>query len=126
MKINQRNIFLIDGLGACVSALFLGVLLVELEAHFGMPRMVLYYLAGLAGLFAIYSLTCHFRKPHNWQPFLMAIIIANLLYSCLTTGLVIYFIEPLTNLGLAYFVLEVIIIWIIVWLEWNTLKSVSK
>lgn len=104
------TLFLIDGLGALLSAILLGVVLVQFEAIFGMPPNVLYGLAGIAGGFCIYSLSCFLRKPENWRPYLKGIAIANLAYCALTAGLVVYFRQRLTGLGILYFVLEIAVI----------------
>ncbi|MEM7297675.1 MAG: hypothetical protein AAF391_05350, partial [Bacteroidota bacterium] len=65
-SINHKTIFLIDGVGACVSSFFLGYILVAFQSFIGMPVNVLYLLAGLALLFALYSLTKHFVQPQRW------------------------------------------------------------
>ena len=107
---NPRRLFLIDGIGALVSAFSLGVLLVQFEHLFGMPAEVLFYLAFGASAFAIYSLTCHFRFPSNWRIFLKAIAISNLIYCGITLGLVFYYKQDLTYIGLAYFIIELVVI----------------
>jgi hypothetical protein len=114
---NPRMLFLIDGLGAIVSAFFLGVILVRFEENFGMPKSVLYVLASLAAIYAIYSIGCYFFLTNTWRPYLKAIAIANLLHCCLTIGLVFYFYEKLTVLGLVYFLLEIIIVMGLVMIE---------
>lgn len=45
------------------------------------------------------------------------IAMANLMYCCLTMGLVIYLHQQLTIIGLIYFILEIIIISILVVIE---------
>lgn len=107
---NYRQLFLLDGLGALVSAFFLGYVLVQWEAFFGMPREALYYLAGLAGLFALYSLTCYFLGPRPLRRYLRFIAGLNLLYCFLTLGLVIHHYPSLSFWGRAYFILEIGII----------------
>ena len=95
----MKKLFLIDGLGALLSAFLLGVILVRWEPVFGMPAKVLYPLAAIAGVFAIYSLSCHFFLTQNRGRFLKGIAVANLLYCCLTLTLVVYFYSQLTVLG---------------------------
>ena len=116
-KIKPKQLFLIDGLGAFVSAFLLGIILVNFESFFGMPREVLYPLAIIPCVFAVYSFFCFFRIPEKWRSFLKIIAIANLLYCCLTMSLVIYFYSELTVLGLLYFVLELAIILFLVFIE---------
>ncbi|MCB9038886.1 MAG: hypothetical protein H6557_19915 [Lewinellaceae bacterium] len=105
--LSPRKLFLIDGLGALLSAFLLGVVLVQWEHIFGMPPRVLYPLAAIAGAFAVYSLSCHWFPTQNHGPFLKGIAIANLLYCCLTLGLVVYWYPQLTALGVIYFLVEI-------------------
>lgn len=108
--LTPRKLLLIDGLGALLSAFLLGVVLVRWEHIFGMPSKVLYPLAAIAGVFAVYSLSCHWFLTQNHRPFLKGIAIANLLYCCLTLGLVVYCYPQLMALGVAYFLVEIMIV----------------
>ena len=115
-----KNLFLIDGIGALVSAIFLGIVLVSLHSLIGMPRNILYLLAVIPCFFAVYSFTCHFAAIKNWQPYLKIIAVANLLYCCLTLGLVLGLREQLTYLGIGYFIIEIIIVVALAIFEWRT------
>ena len=117
---NPKQLFLIDSIGAVVSAFSLGVILVQFEIYFGMPSDILYILAIIPCFFAVYSFLCYWRFPENWQPFLRAIAIANLLYCMLSIVLVYRFHGQLTTLGFVYFILELIIVIGIVSLEFKT------
>ena len=110
LALNPKKLFLIDGLGAILSAFSLGIVLVRFEHYVGMPQNVLYFLSIAACFFAVYSFFCYFRTPKNWQPFLKAIAIVNFIYCCLTISLVFYFRDQLTHLGLIYFLFEVFVI----------------
>ncbi|MCB0589408.1 MAG: hypothetical protein KDD06_29250 [Phaeodactylibacter sp.] len=114
-----QKLFLIDGLGALLSAVLLGVVLVQWEHAFGMPRQALYPLAAIAGLFAVYSLSCYWRLSENRRPYLRVIAVANLLYCCLSLALVVYFYSQLTVLGVAYFLVEIAVVLILAGLEYN-------
>ena len=116
-KINPRKFFLLDSIGALLSAIMLGLVLASFEAVFGMPPKVLYLLSLIACVFTVYSFFCYLKFPLNWKPFLRAIAIANGLYCCLTIALVIYFYASLTVIGLIYFVIELIIVAILVAIE---------
>lgn len=118
-----KIIFLIDGVGALVSAIFLGVILIQLKAIIGMPEDILIPLALIALVFAGYSLGNAFRMQKEWKRYLRIIAIANLLYCLLTLGLVTYHFSFLGTLGLIYFILEILIIIVLVKLEWEILKS---
>lgn len=118
--LSPKRLFLIDSIGAILSAIFLGVVLVRFESTFGMPLNILYKLALAAVVFAAYSASCHFFLPTNWRPFLKAIALVNLTYSCLTLGLVIHFYAKLTALGLLYFAGELALVITLARIEWRT------
>jgi hypothetical protein len=121
--LNPRQLFLLDALGALLTAVLLGLVLTNLETIFGMPPEVLYNLSFVALGFFIYSLTCFLLKIKNWQPFLRFIAILNLLYCCLTAVLVIQLNSKLTVLGILYFVIEIIIVVVLAIIE---LKYAAK
>jgi hypothetical protein len=120
---NPKNIFLLDSIGAFLTALLLGFVLVEFQDAFGMPQKTLYFLSALALAFALYSSCCYYFIPSKWNSFLSVIVVANILYCCLTTGLIFYHFQTLTILGLTYFILEIIIIVCLIFIEIKGLKS---
>jgi len=105
-----RRLFLIDGLGALLSAFFLGVVLVRYQVYFGMPVPVLRVLAGIALGFAVYSLSSHILLKSGGRPFLRLIAMANGLYCALTAGLLVHYAGQLTPPGWIYFVLELVVV----------------
>ena len=120
--IQPRQLFLIDALGATLSALLLGGVLVYFRELIGLPQRTLYLLAGLAALFAVYSFICFWWAPVNWRPLLRLIAMVNLLYCCLTAVLV-FLHQNVTALGIAYFVAEIIIVVSLALYEWRTAQS---
>ena len=120
---NPRTIFLIDGIGAIVSAVMLGIVLPLLQDLIGMPTEVLYYLASAAVMFAIYSLSCALIVPIKWPTFLRIIAFVNLTYCAVSVGLVYHYYPQLTKLGMAYFTIEKLIVIYIVMME---LKAAKK
>lgn len=106
----SRKLFLIDAIGALVSTMMLGVVLIRLESLIGMPPDILYLLAGIAALFFINSSTCYLRNIQNWKPYLKIVAVANLIYCCLTAVLVIALYDMLTFLGIAYFIGEIVLV----------------
>lgn len=105
-----KRLFLVDGVGAIVTATLLLAVLAPFESTFGMPRPVIYSLAAVAGVFAVYTMACCRRAGENWRPFLAAIAAANLAYCLITVLLLITFRNEITALGVAYFVGEIIVI----------------
>lgn len=123
LALQPKTLFLIDGIGALVTAFLLFAVLKTFHEYFGMPECVLTWLSAIAVVFSIYSLTCSFLVKRNWKPFLVIIATANLLYCCLTTLLVVYYFPFLTILGVLYFLGEIAIICGLVFIE---LKILGK
>ncbi len=105
-----RKLFLLDGFGAILSAILLGIVLVKLERLFGIPKSTLYVLASLPCLFAIYDFYCYFKIEKNLKKFLKGIAIVNLLYCCLSIGLAFYHYQEITYLGWTYIIVEILIV----------------
>lgn len=119
----QKKLFLVDSIGALVSAVMLGLVLTKFEPAFGMPAKVLYPLSLIACIFCIHSFLCFLGQIGNLYLHMKITAMANLLYCCLTLGLIIYFYQKLTVLGLIYFVLEIVVVTILSVIE---LKSTSN
>jgi len=114
-------VFLIDGLGAAMSALLLLLLIVPFQSFFGFPSDAALKLSVLPFLFSIYSLTCYFTKPSS-TVFLKIIAVANILYCLLSLGLVLIYFAQLTIFGLLYFLVEkLIVVPLAIW-EWKLSK----
>jgi hypothetical protein len=126
MKLTAKKLLLVDSLGALVSALLLGLVLVQFESDFGMPSKVLYFLSIIACLFSAYSLMSYLLVKNNGKPFLTFIALANLIYCCLTIGLTIYFHKELTYLGFIYFFSEVVIIITLAIIELKTVSEIVE
>ena len=116
-KMQPKKLFLVDSLGALLSAILLGFILARFEPTFGMPQKVVHVLAVIPCIFSLYSFFCFFIKIGNWKPYMKIIAIANLLYCCLTFGLMVYYYQQLTVLGLIYFILEIIVVVILAFIE---------
>ena len=116
-NLNAKRIFLIDALGALITATLLSQVLARLQTVFGMPRPILHILAAVALSFAIYSFVCYKIVKTNYATFLKGIAWANSLYCLITLGLVIYLHDTLTWLGIAYFIGEVMVVMTLVFFE---------
>jgi hypothetical protein len=120
---NPRKLFLIDGLGAFLTAFFLLAILARFQEYFGMPITILYFLSAAACIYMMYSICCYLFVLSKWHPYLKAITIANIIYCCVTFTLVIYFIQSLTMLGLIYFLIEIIVMSSLILLELTVLSK---
>ena len=107
---NPKKLFQIDGFGAIVSAILLGIVLVNLEYLFGIPKPTLYFLASFPCLFAVYDFYCYFKIDNNLEKFLKIIASANILYCGLSIGLAIYHRKNISNLGWMYILMEIAIV----------------
>jgi hypothetical protein len=115
---------MVDSFGAGLTAFFLFVVLKNFNAYVGMPPTILTYLSIIAASFCIYSIGCFLFLKDYWVSFIRAISIANLLYCILTLGLVIVHYPALTTIGTAYFLVEIVIICTLVYIELNVANTI--
>jgi hypothetical protein len=126
LSLMPKKLFLIDSLGALVTAFFLFIVLKDFNEYFGMPITILNYLSSIAACLCIYSITCFVIIKKNWIPFIRIISTANILYCILTIGLIILYQSQLTIFGKAYFLGEIAIILGLVYIELNVATSIKK
>ncbi|MEJ8843897.1 hypothetical protein WG954_16010 [Lacibacter sp. H375] len=120
---NPKIIFLVDGIGAFVTAFLLFAVLRTYHEFIGLPGTTLTYLSVVAAGFSVYSLGCFYFVKENWQHFLQFISIANLLYCCVTIMLLVYNYSSVTVPGIVYFTGEIIVVCILVSLELKVLRN---
>lgn len=120
LTLNPRRIFLIDGLGASMTALVFWGLLIPFHQVLGMPEPVLEFLFLIAVIFAVYSLSCFFFLKNNHRFFLRIIAFGNSLYCLLTLFFVVAWFRELNLIALIYFLLEMAVIAGLVYLEIKT------
>lgn len=123
---NPRRLFLLDAIGAFITAGLLGLVLPNLHPYVGMPVTVLYGLAALACGFGIYSICCSLMLKAGFGPYLLLIALANSAYCCLTLGLICYYYKVLTVLGISYFLLEIAIIIVLILIELRVIQRLRK
>ena len=123
MSIHEfRKLLLIDGVGAFISAMFLGVVLTRIQHLVGMPEQVLIILSLIAMVMALNSYISSSLKNINHQAALRRVAIINVIYCLITLMLVIYYFGEMKAIGLAYFFLEMFIIVILVFWEWKRVQ----
>ena len=121
-----KTLFLIDSLGAVLTGFILFVIMRQLNEYIGMPKTVLTYLSFIAICFCIYSTACFLFLKERWTPFIRLIGIANLLYCALTVGLLIKYHSLLTIIGTICFLIEIVIICGLSYLELNVATEIKK
>lgn len=115
-----------DAFGALLSLFSFLFILIPLEVYFGIPSNLLYKLSAIAIFLFIYSFSCFKLIKQNWKPYLKIIIVLNSLYILFSLGLVFYHFKQLTTLGFIYFILEIIVIIIVLFLETSTFLHQKK
>ncbi|WP_286969933.1 hypothetical protein [Flavobacterium sp. UBA4854] len=123
---NPRKLFLIDSLGAVLTAFFLFTIMRHFNEYFGIPKTALAYLAVIAVCFCFYSSACFLFLKRRWALFISLIGFANLLYCVLAIGLLIKYCHLLTIIGTAYFLIEIVIICGLSYIELNAAKRNKK
>jgi len=123
---NPKKLFLADGLGAFLTAFLLFVVLRKFNEYSIMPETILTYLSIIAVFIGIYSITCFKLLKENWTPFIIAISIANRLYCILTIGLLLVYQNTLTILGITYFIIEIVIIFGLAYIELEVARSFKQ
>lgn len=122
----QKTIFLIDSLGAILTSFFLFVIMRQFNEYFGMPETILTSLSILAICFSIYSMACFLFLKGSPTPFIRIIGIANLLYCSLTILLLIKHFALLTIIGTIYFLIEIVIILGLSYIELHVARELKK
>jgi len=121
-----KTLFLIDSLGAVLTGFILFVIMRQHNEYIGMPKTVLTYLSFTAICFCIYSAACFLFLKERWTAFIRIIGIANLLYCALTIGLFIKYYSSLTIIGTIYFLIEIVIICGLSYVELNVATENKK
>jgi len=123
---HTKTLFLVDGLGAVLTTFNLFFVLSHFHPYIGMPVHVLNYLSIIGLVFMVYSFACFLLLKGNWTPYLRAISIGNLTYCVLTMALVYLYLNQLTRLGVLYFVLEIVVIFLVVYVELRVASASEK
>jgi len=126
VELNPKKLFLIDGLGAILSAFLLGVVLVKFETIFGIPSSTLYLLATIPIFFATYDFYCYKKRHQKTGLSLKGIALLNLLYCCVSLGLVFYHFDTITNLGWVYILIEITIVLLLAVIEFRVGRKIIK
>ena len=122
-ELNPKKLFLIDGFGAILSAFLLGVVLVKFEEIFGIPTSVLYFLATIPIFFVIYDVFCY-QKYLKIGLLLKGIAVLNMLYCCVSIGLISYHFSSITILGWTYVIVEIILVSFLAMIEFRVGKRI--
>lgn len=114
---NPKTLFLIDGLGAALTTFSLFFVLRPYHNYFGMPINILTSLSIIGLIYCAYSMSCYFLLKTFWSSSLRIIGVSNLLYAISTMLLLYSYYNDLTRIGLSYFLAEILIIVLLVYVE---------
>ena len=110
MKIDEKNVFVLDGLGAVLSIILLALVLPALEPWLGMPVDVLRWLVAWPIVCLLYDASCSNFADLEKPTWLLGIITLNTSYCVATVILMGVHLEVLSAWGVAYFVAEIPVI----------------
>jgi len=122
IKQDPNKIFVFDGMGAIISALFLFTLTFFVN-YFGIPKETLYLLASLPIFFALINLLGFYSKENHQRLLLKLIIFFNILYCLISIFFVWLHHDVITILGYIYVIIEILIIAIVVYVEFIILPD---
>ena len=115
-----KILFILDGIGALLSAFMLAIILPKLEPIIGIPSEALQVLATFAVLIVIYDVVNVMDKNTKLKPRLRAVAHFNIVYILLSIAVVIYYNETVSFWGWAYFIGELTIIAVLAIVEKKT------
>ena len=122
----QKTLFLVDSIGAFITAFFLFVIIQQLNFYFGIPKTQLTYLLIIAICFCIYSVSCFLLLKRRFAPFMRFIGIANILYCVVTIGTLIKYYHLVTLIGTSFFLIEIGIIFTLSYVELTVAKRIKE
>lgn len=114
-----RRLLLIDCVGAIVSAILLGVVLVRWADLVGMPVGSLYFLAVFPVLFAVYDMVCLLKVKGSFATCLKVIALLNFSYCVISISILCLHWKQLTWIGRCYFVVELVIVVVLGRVQWT-------
>ena len=120
------KLFLIDSIGAGITALCLLALNTLIEPHAGLPTELMNRLIITALIFSCYSITCAGLVKNKHGFFMRMIALANTLYALFTAGLWIKYQNTLGLLSKFYFPFEIILIVGLVVLELKVASALKR
>ncbi len=107
---NPTTIFIVDGIGALLTAFSLGFILVRFEEVFGIPSQALYKLAVIPIIYLGFDIFSYQQGQKHVGRNLTILAVLNLIYCCISLGIGIYHFQVLKIWGWLYIFNEIIII----------------
>lgn len=120
-----KKLFLIDGIGALLTAILIGGILVQLSPLIGLSKIILFQLGAIAILFALYSFSCYLYLKKTKPIFFQLIGYGNLLYCGLTLLILLINCRQVQPLGYVYFFAEIVIIFVLSYIELSVANNLK-
>lgn len=120
--LNEKNIFLFDAIGAVLSASLTLIILPHFSELIGLPKEILYGLGVFPVVYGAYSFSCYLLIKKTKPLFLLAIIVANLIYCAISAALILFY-GALSGAGKALLFLEILVILAVVGIEFKVYKK---
>ncbi|WP_428225417.1 hypothetical protein [Flavobacterium sp.] len=112
----KQKLLLLDSIGAFFSGISLYVVS-QFESIFGISQQICNQLILFPFLFSLFSISAYLWSKHQWPKYIKTIALANLLYCCLTTAIMLINYGELSFLGISYFIIEIIILSLLAFYE---------
>lgn len=125
-KTKPKKLFLIDGLGALLSAFLLAFVLTKFELVFGIPSPTLYLLSAIPTLFTCFDFYAYRNADQKTALFLKRIAALNVIYCCISLALMFYHFETITTLGWTYILLEILIVMLLAFIEFRVGRKIIQ
>lgn len=123
MRLNKRTVFLLDGIGAALSALSTGIVLPNFSNQLGIPPKTLYLLTTFPLLYFFFSLSCYFLVQEIRKWMLGAILLGNGLYCIISVGIIV-FSPNMNTYGTLVLTLEILVVIVVMWIEFTIYRSI--
>lgn len=123
---NPRQLFLFDSLGGLLSAAAPLLILWKFESHLGLPRELLLAMSITGFLYSTYSLLCALRIKSRWNFFLKILVVANSTYLLALMAYTVIHFSTLSQLGLAYLLVDHFVLISIISLELAVIAAISR
>ena len=122
---HPKSIYLIDGAGALLTAIMLGLVLPRFERLLGIPTSVLHTLAFIPLFIIVYDIYCYRSSHHQDRHLLRIVALVNIIYCVISVSLAIYHRDAVTTWGYLYIGGEILVILVLVLIELQLAREVT-
>ena len=121
-----KQLFLLDALGAFITATFIGVVMRSHFDIFGLAAQEAFVMSFIAYSFFCFSGICYLFVRNKQYQYILIIASANLLYTLLSFFIFLNHFKDLTPFGIVYLISEIVTIMLLVTLEFSVAKNLMK